>query len=152
MELKKLIQRPQIAEHKKINAAYTQLENLMNALLKRELPDTVVEAINKDIEALNLISDSEKSFRTQILKQQSKIIKLLEEELKWVAKGHYRTTWLAIGMAAFGIPMGVVLGVVLGNMAFLGIGLPFGMAVGMAVGISMDKKAFDEGRQLDIDL
>lgn len=152
MELIVLIQRPQIKVHKKLDAAYSQLEKLISALLDREFPDTVVEAINKDIEALNLISDTEKSFRTQIFKKQSKIIKLLEQELKLVTKGHYRNMWLAVGMAAFGIPMGVVLGVILDNMAFLGIGLPFGMAIGIAVGTRMDKKAFEEGRQLDIEI
>ena len=67
-------------------------------------------------------------------------------------KKHYRNTWLAVGMAAFGIPLGLAFGATLGNMAFLGIGLPIGMVFGMSVGTNMDKKAFEEGRQLDLEI
>lgn len=151
MEFIEIIERPNLKDHKKQDAAYSQFGKLIQELEGRALPDTIIETINNDIEALNLISDSEKNFRTQILKKQSNIIKILEKELKLVPKGHYRTMWLAVGMAAFGVPMGVVFGVILGNMAFLGIGIPFGMAIGMAVGVGMDKKAFDDGRQLDIE-
>jgi hypothetical protein len=31
-----------------------------------------------------------------------------------------------------------------------GIGIPIGVIIGMAIGAGMDKKAFKEGRQLDI--
>ena len=76
----------------------------------------------------------------------------MEKEHKMVTKNHYRNTWLAQGMAAFGIPLGVAFGTSLGNMAYLGIGLPIGMAIGSAVGKRMDKKALEEGRQLDLEL
>ena len=55
-------------------------------------------------------------------------------------------------MAAFGLPIGAGFGASLQNMAFLGIGLPIGMAIGMAIGTGMDKKAFEEGRQLDLEI
>jgi hypothetical protein len=55
-------------------------------------------------------------------------------------------------MAGFGIPIGVAFGASLGNMAFLGIGLPIGLATGIAVGSGMDKKAFEEGRRLDVEI
>ena len=55
-------------------------------------------------------------------------------------------------MSAFGIPLGVAFGASLDNMAFLGIGIPIGMAIGMAVGAGMDKKAFEEGRQLNLEI
>jgi len=65
---------------------------------------------------------------------------------------HWNDTWLAVGMAAFGIPLGVAFGASLGNMAFLAIGIPVGMAIGIAVGTGMDKKAFEEGRQIDLEI
>jgi hypothetical protein len=37
-------------------------------------------------------------------------------------------------------------------MGLLAIGLPIGMGIGIAVGTSMDKKAMNEGRQLDIEI
>ena len=87
-----------------------------------------------------------------LLKKQTKIIKSLEKEFKIVTKNYYRKVWVALGMAAFGIPLGVVFGAILGNMAFLGIGLPIGMVIGIAVGSGLDKKALDENRQLDVEL
>ncbi len=81
---------------------------------------------------------------------------MIEKELKLVTKNHYRNTWLALGMAAFGIPLGVAFGTSLGNIAFIGIGLPNGLpnglAVGIAVGTGMDKKAFEEGKQMDLEI
>ena len=90
--------------------------------------------------------------KKQLRKTQTSILSKIEKELKLVTKNHYRNTWLAVGMAAFGIPLGVAFGASLGNMAFLGIGLPIGMIIGMAVGTNMDTKAFDEGRQLDLEI
>lgn len=55
-------------------------------------------------------------------------------------------------MAVFGLPIGIIIGFALDNMAFLGIGLPMGLAVGIAIGTGMDKKAQEEGRQLDIEI
>ena len=69
-----------------------------------------------------------------------------------MTKNHYRNTWLALGMAAFGIPLGVAFGMSLRNLAFLGIGLSIGLAIGIAVGTGMDKKAFEEGRQMDLEI
>ena len=111
-----------------------------------------IAGINKDIEELNNLPDTDKNLRSQVRKRQFRIVNLIEKELKIVTKNHYRNTWIALGMAAFGIPFGVALGASLGNMAFIGIGLPIGMALGMALGSTMDKKAFDEGRQLDLEL
>jgi len=48
--------------------------------------------------------------------------------------------------------MGVVFGIMVDNMAYLGIGLPLGLAIGAAVGSNMDKKAKEEGRQLDVEV
>jgi hypothetical protein len=87
-----------------------------------------------------------------IKQKQTKIIKLLEKELKIVPKNYYRNIWLAVGMSVFGLPIGVAFGVSIGNMGLLAIGLPIGMAIGTLVGSRMDKKAFEENRQLDIEI
>ena len=80
------------------------------------------------------------------------ILKLIEKELKLVPKNLYRDRWLAIGMAGFGLPFGVAFGAAFGNMAFIGIGIPIGLAIGIAIGSGMDKKALDEGKQLDVEI
>ena len=55
-------------------------------------------------------------------------------------------------MSAFGIPIGVAFGSSVGNMGLLAIGMPIGMGIGIAVGAHMDKKAADQGRQLDLEI
>ncbi len=133
-------------------SAYTQINNLLLALETQGLPDEIVIFINTKIDHINAISNSEKEIKKELRKSQSSMLLKIEKELKLVPKNYYRNTWLAIGMAAFGIPLGVVFGAALGNMGFLGIGLPIGMVIGLAVGTQMDKKAFEEGRQLDLEI
>lgn len=131
---------------------YTKLQNLLQILQTKELPDHVIATINCETGIINTSSDSGKSLKMTIQKKQSRIVKLLEKEVKLVPKNHYKMIWLAIGMSAFGIPIGVAFGTSMGNMAFLGIGLPIGLGIGVAIGTQMDQKAKQEGRQLDIDL
>lgn len=151
MEIKELIKRPNIEQNKKLHSAYTQFDSLITELREKELNEKIVNSINNGIDQINVGSESEKKLRKQIRKTQSNILKLLEKELKLVSKNHYRNTWLAIGMAVYGIPLGLVFGASMGNMGLLGIGLPIGMAIGLAIGSGMDKKAFDTGRQLDFE-
>jgi hypothetical protein len=116
------------------------------------LPEVIVETINQDIDNLNSFSGSGDELRKLITKKQTGILKVLEKELKLVPKNHYRNLWMVLGMSVFGIPMGVAFGASLGNMAFLGIGLPIGMVIGIAMGTGMDKKAHNEGRQIDMEI
>jgi len=152
MEIKELKNRPDIDQHKKLYASYNQFDKLLMELRRKELTNETVNSINDRIARINSVTGSEKELRKQIKNTQSGIIKLIEKEHKLVTKNHYRNTWLAVGMAVFGIPLGVAFGASLGNMAFLGIGLPIGMAIGSAVGTAMDKKAFEEGRQIDLEI
>ena len=77
---------------------------------------------------------------------------MIEKELKLVPKNHYRNIWIGIGLAVFGTPIGVAIGASLGNMGFIGVGFAFGIPIGMIVGSMMDKKALQEGKQLDWEL
>lgn len=152
MEIKELKRRPGFDQDKKLINSYAQFDKLLTELKKKKLPEEIVNSINNGINKINSVSESDKQLRKQIRKTQASILKLVEKELKLVARNHYRNTWLAVGMAAFGIPLGVVFGISLGNMGLLGIGLPIGMVIGIAVGSVMDKKAFEEGKQLDFEI
>ena len=152
MNIKELNQNPDLDKNVKLKETFLLIEKLLIELRKKELPDGLVVSINKDIEDLNSISSSGDELRKIVRKKQTRIIKLLEKELKLVPKNYYRNLWLAVGMAAFGIPIGVAFGASFRNMAFLAIGLPIGLAIGSAVGTGMDKKAFEEGRQLDLEI
>lgn len=151
MTIKDLLKDPSIEQHKKLNNKFNDFEKLINALKKRDIPSEIVDSINGDIDEINAFSGSHKELLRHLRKTQFNLLKLIEKELKLVTKNHYRNMWMAVGMAAFGIPFGVAFGVSLGNMAFIGIGIPIGMAIGIGVGTAMDKKATDNGNQLDLD-
>ncbi len=152
MKINELNQKPGIDKNIKLEKTYTQFGKLLIELRKKNLPDRIVVFINKDVEELNSITGPGDELRKIARKKQTRIIKSLEKELKLVPKNYYRNLWLAVGMAVFGIPIGAAFGAGLGNMAFLGIGLPIGLVIGMAVGTGMDKKAFKEGRQIDLEI
>jgi hypothetical protein len=149
MILNELDQTPGIMKDVKLKETYFQFQKLLSELRKRDLPEGLVMSINQDIEALNASADD---WKKQARKVQTRIIKLLEKEMKLVPKDYYRSLWMTLGMSAFGIPMGVVFGISMGSMAYLGIGLPIGLVIGIAVGTAMDKKALEEGRQLDVEI
>ncbi len=144
------VQRPELTD--KTKSAYEQFERLIIEIKKKKLPEEIELVINKHITHLNTVSDADKKLRNEIRKEQSKIVGLLAQKLKIVPKNYFKKTWFVLGMTVFGLPIGAALGVSLRNMAFLGIGLPVGMSIGLAMGSNMDKKAKEEGRQLDIEL
>lgn len=152
MKINELNQTSGIDNNVKLVETHLQFEKLLVELRKRELPVGLVVSINRDIEDLNSISGSGNELRKVIRKKQTRIIKLLEKELKLVPKNYYRNLWLVVGMAGFGIPIGVAFGASQGNMANYGVGFPIGLAIGIAVGSGMDKKAFKEGRQIDLEI
>jgi hypothetical protein len=152
MKISELNQLSGIDKNVKLVETHLQFEKLLAELRKRELPVGVVVSINRDIEDLNSISGSENELRKVIRKKQTRIIKLLEKELKLVPKNYYRNLWLVLGMAGFGIPIGVAFGAIQGHVANYGVGFPIGLAIGIAVGSGMDKKAFKEGRQIDLEI
>lgn len=152
MEIKELLPRPNIQHNKKLVNIFGQFNQLLSELRKKELSAETIAFINTRIDEINAIHDAEKTLRKKLKATQASILKSLEKQYKIVTINHYRNTWLAIGMAVFGIPMGVAFGTALGNMAFLGIGIPIGMVIGMAVGTGMDKKALEEGRQLNLEI
>ena len=152
MGINELRKRKGIGENKQLIDAYIQFEKLLTQLRKRKLPDEVVQAINTNIDLIDPDPGTEEDLRKQLRKTQSDILRLIEKELKLVTKNHYRNVWLALGIAAFGVPLGVVFGASLGNMGYLAIGIPFGLSIGLAIGTGLDKKAADEGRQLDVEI
>ncbi len=152
MDIKELNRIPIIKQNKRLSKKYVYFEKLIVELDKAELPSGIVKSVNEDIEKINSFSGSEKDLLKQIRKAQSSILKLIEKELKLILKNHYRNQWLAIGMAAFGIPIGAAIGASFGNMAFVGLGMTLGMIFGITVGTARDKKAKEAGKQLDLEI
>lgn len=57
-----------------------------------------------------------------------------------------------MGIAAFRLPIGIAFGFFLDNFALLALVLSIGMVYGIVVGSKMDNKAYQEGRQLNIEI
>ena len=152
MSLKKLKERPTVAQNKKLAPRYQSFQNLLNVLETKGIPTHDLSGINENIQALNDVSGEGKPFSKQLRKSQMNILKIVREKYKWVPKNYYRTMWMPLGMGAFGVPLGAAFGAAMGNMAFLGSGLPIGMAIGIFLGIMLDKKAKESGNQLDVDI
>ncbi|NER14863.1 hypothetical protein GWK08_15510 [Leptobacterium flavescens] len=150
MELKELKKRPGLGRDSRSGKKYLQFEKLINELKQKELNDKVINSLNESIDHINSFRDTDPELAKQLRKTQSKILMFVAKELKLVVKNHYRNQWMALGMATFGIPIGMAFGVSLSNMGLLGIGLPMGMMIGILVGSAMDKKAQDNGKQLDL--
>lgn len=150
--MKTLIPREKIAENSKEAKQYNQLGALLNAIEVMKLPQETTDFIDNEIDQLNAISDTDKSFSKAIKAKETNIVKYLEKNHKIVPKSYYAKLWMVLGMSAFGLPIGVAFGLSMGNIGLLGIGLPIGMGVGVGVGSILDKKAFTAGKQLDVDL
>lgn len=147
----KLIERQKISENLEASKIYQQLSELLNVLEAKKLPTETINSISQEIEQLNSMSDIDKHFVKAIKKKENIVIKLVEKKHKIVPKNYYKKLWMVLGMSVFGIPMGVLFGLSIGNSGLLAIGLPLGMAIGVGVGSSMDRKALNEGRQLDFE-
>lgn len=135
----------------KLSRIYDQLAELLKELKKKELPHRVIESVNQDMEELNTATLTGIELRRLVKQKQTKIINLVEKELKITPKNHYRSLWFILGIS-LGSGIGVCFGIIIGNMGLLGIGIPIGMVIGMAIGSAMDRKAFEEGRQLNVEI
>ena len=152
MNSKELNIRQDISTDNKLNRIYTQFNELLNELRKKELNENVEMSINESIDNLNSSTLSGTQLTKLVKQKQTAILKQVEKEQKIVPKNYYRTMWMLFGMSGIGLPIGVAFGLSIGNIGLLGLGLPIGMAIGLAIGMSLDKKALNEGRQLDIEI
>lgn len=150
MGLKPLNDLGEFTKDRRVRVRAEKFQELWDELEQMELPLSVSSFINSEVDHLNSLDDKGAVFR-QLGSSQSAILKLLKEELDLIPSNYYRNQWVALGMVVFGVPLGTILGLSLQNMAFIGVGLPIGLAIGIGVGISLDKRAREEGRQLNFE-
>ncbi len=137
-----------IQNNDKALKSFHQVQGILADLKTRTIPEPILATLNGYLAEINTSTFAGKDMEKLLKTNLSKILKLLEKELKLVPKSHYRNQWMVLGMSAFGLPIGVAFGISIGNLGLLGLGLPIGMAIGIAVGTGMDEKARKEGRQL----
>jgi hypothetical protein len=147
-----LIERSNLAANSKAALQYNQFAALLRALEEKNLPENITKFIHEEVQLVNAIADDTKGFTGAIKAAETKVVRQVEKQLKIVPKNYYRKLWLVLGMSSFGIPFGVVFGMSIGNIALLGTGLPIGMGIGVLIGTKLDNKAYQEGRQLNIEL
>ena len=152
MEILDIQKKSNIEQDPKLLGKYMKFERLLYEIKQKNIPSIIVDSINQIINDINSYIGSNKGLSKKLNKAQSKILNLIEKELKLVTINHYRNLWMALGIAMYGIPLGVLYGIIFENMAFIGIGLPIGLVVGMAIGMTMDKKARKNGNQLNIEI
>lgn len=131
-----------LEENKRLLKAYNRMQSLIEILTKREVPTKLLNKINIDIQKINNFSGTQAELRKCLRKSYSQTLKLLEKQLGWVTKDHYRNFWMSIGVA-----LGLAFSASFDNN---GMGLIIGLVVGITVGASLDKKAAQAGKQLDL--
>jgi hypothetical protein len=152
MSFKKLQRRTEIEGNQKLVKAYDKMDGLIEALGMKEIPSDQEGQINESIDLINSFEGTDRELIKILKKTRSAILKSIEKELKYVAKHHYRTLWMAYGMMG-GLLFSSVFsssGMGMGIGSSGGVGLAVGMALGMALGVNMDNQAAKEGRQLEV--
>ena len=152
MNIKELKNRQDLSPDGKPYRIYAQFGELLNELRAKDLNQGVESLINESVDFLNSSELTGTQLTKAVKQKQAAILKKVEKEHKIVPKNYYLLLWMLFGMSGIGLPLGVAFGLMIGNIGLLGIGLPIGMAIGLAIGALWDKKAFNEGRQLRIEL
>ncbi|MFP2996964.1 hypothetical protein ABN763_13690 [Spongiivirga sp. MCCC 1A20706] len=127
---------------------FRDFQTILSNLLERNLTNKQLEKVESQLEKIDF-SPHKKSTARHFSIQLSNFKTFLKSELSLITKGYYVGIGLAIGMS-----LGMSIGI--GFMSLIGIslsmigGMIVGMIIGMAIGQTMDKKAEDENRVLDI--
>ena len=119
---------------------------LVSEFQERGLP---VSAFDECFKVLRKQLDGETRY-AQIRSFYSMLTDTARNQFQLTTPNYYQSYWMSIGMAAFGVPFGLMFSMALDNFAFFAIGLPFGLSIGLAIGAGKDKKAKDEGTQLNV--
>jgi len=150
MNIEKLKDRANSEQNKKLLAANRKMQQLIQALEKKEIPTENLIVINRDIELINSFSGTEREVIKILKKANSKIIKYVEKELQFVSKQHYRSLGIVFGMLAGTMFSSIFGSIGMGIGISTGMGISFGMLIGIIVGSYLDGQAEKKGLQLDL--
>ena len=142
---RQLSERSATLEVQRYRRSLDQTARLLLALESHAVPDEELKPFTAELESA--VRESE--WRS-VKRVYSTLVKHLEKQHGLVLPGHYQGEWMAIGMAAFGLPLGAAFSAALDSAAYIGIGLPIGLAIGSALGARKDQQARAEGRVLEV--
>ena len=154
MNIIELKEREDISGNVKLSRIYIQFQELLKELRKRELSEKVIDFVNQSIEDLNSTILTGDDLRKSVKRKQTEIINLLVKELKIVPKHYYRNLWyiFTVPFVFLGFHIGRDTGGLLGIVMGIVMTILFVFLMVYVLGAGLDKKAFKEGRQLEVDL
>ena len=126
---------------------YTSFMNTLTALGAKELTDLQQQAIDANLDSLNLKIDNENK-RKFISGKYNEFKTFLLKDLSFISKGYYAGIWMTYGMvfgSGLGMTIGTVIGGGLGISMGISIGTGFGMSMGMIYGAAKDAEAKKQG-------
>jgi len=151
MKIERIIRAEKIGANPKLIKAYNAIEQLIEALNKKEVSKNVLESINSKVKEINAFSGDHKRLTKLIKKSDKDIQDLVETEFGWVKKSYYQSLWMVYGMLA-----GAVFSTVFTQLGFVetwssyGLAIPMGLIFGMLAGKNKDTQAKKDGLQLDL--
>ena len=151
MKIERIIRVEKIGANPKLLKAYNAIEQLIEALNKKEVSKNVLESINSKVKEINAFTGDHKSLTKLIKKTDKDIQDLVETEFGWVKKSYYQSLWMVYGMLA-----GAVFSTVFTQLGFVetwssyGLAIPMGLIFGMLAGKNKDTQAKKDGLQLDL--
>lgn len=148
--INQLKSRNNLDQTKGLEKLYTKYQSLIEELNDRAIPEDLMTQVNEQVVLLDGIEESGKVLKKEMQKSYARVLKLLREEINLVAQNYHRDQWMVLGMSIFGLPIGMGIASAIGNFGLFAAFMPIGMAIGIAIGAGMDKKAMEEGRQLDV--
>ena len=125
---------------------YENFLQIITGLEKKNLSESEIQSIEKELDRLNLKSNPEnrKKFFKKAL---TKFEKYIKDTFSLTLRGYYTKLSSVLG-GGYGILFGVVFLSSWDRSLGISIGLIFGYTIGMLIGRSMDAKVINEGRVL----
>ena len=125
---------------------YEKFLSLLTDLKNREFTKDKTEAIEAELDSLNLGSNPENR-KKYYRKTLSKFETYLKDTFSLTSKGYYTNLGIGLG-CCFGILFGIVFLSGFERSLGISLGLVIGMIIGLTIGRSMDAKIVNEGRAL----
>jgi len=125
---------------------YQEFIEILNGVKQRDLSATEIQAIEAELQALELKSTEANKAR-YFKKALRRFIKFLKEEFSLTPKEYYTKLGIALG-ASFGVLVGIVFLSSLERSMGIALGISIGMLVGLLVGKTMDSQAKASGKMV----
>ena len=148
MKIESIQRRKGTEKNKKINKAYNDMQSLIEALDKKDIPADELISINEHIVLINSFDGTEKELVKSLKKTYGYVLTFIEKNLKLVPKHHFLALWMLYGSL-----LGVVLtSIFISSDGLASLILPMGMAAGIVIGSGMDNNAKKEGLQIELEV